>query len=176
MKDFLWGLFILFTNIIMFLHSHLLRRLFMKGFCGAWGKDNCILRNCDIRKPKNIYIGSNVAINNNVLLDGRGGRLTLEDCVDVAQDAQIWTLGHDINDISHKTVGADVTIKHHAWICTRAIILPGVTIGEGAVVAAGAVVTKDVPASSIVGGMPAKVIGKRNNPLKYKIKCHPWFI
>ena len=119
------------------------------------GQNSYIARKCDIRKPKNICIGNNVSINKNVLLDGRGGKLTIEDSVDVAKDAQIWTLGHNINDINHRTVGSDVTIRHHAWVCTRAIVLPGVTIGEGAIVAAGAVVTKDVPPYAVVAGVPA---------------------
>lgn len=176
MKDLLYGVFVFLTNIVMFTHMHWLRRAFMKMFCKSWGKNNCILRNCDVRKPNKIYVGSNVVINNNVLLDGRGGELNIEDCVDIAQEVQIWTLEHDINDDNHKTVGSKVTIMHHAWICTRAIILPGVTIGEGAIVAAGAVVTKDVPALSIVGGIPAVEIGKRKNPLNYKLECHTWFL
>ena len=140
------------------------------------GQNSYISSKCDIRKPKNIYVGNNVSINKGVLLDGRGGKLTIEDSVDIAKEAQIWTLGHDINDQNHRTVGENVTIRHHAWICTRAIVLPGVTIGEGAVVAAGAVVTKDVPPCTIVGGVPARIIGKRNNPLTYRLYCKNWFV
>ncbi|MFK1641101.1 DapH/DapD/GlmU-related protein [Bacteroides fragilis] len=61
-----------------------------------------------------------------------------------------------------------VVIEDRVWIGPNAIILHSVTIGEGAVVAAGAVVTKDVPPFSIVGGIPAKVIGSRNSNLKYE--------
>jgi maltose O-acetyltransferase len=64
-------------------------------------------------------------------------------------------------------VGGPVTIHDHAWISARAIILPCVTIGQGAVVAAGAVVTRDVPEYSIVGGVPAKPIGTRPKNLDY---------
>ena len=73
----------------------------------------------------------------------------------------IWTLHHDYNDINFKTVGDRVKIGDYAWICSGAIILPGVEIGEGAVVAAGAVVTKNVDPYCIVGGVPAKKIGER---------------
>ena len=79
----------------------------------------------------------------------------------IATGAFIWTLHHDYNDVNFKSVGAPVTIGHHSWICSRAIILPGVNIGEYAVVASGAVVTKDVPPYAIVGGVPAKIIGHR---------------
>ncbi|MBC2722396.1 MAG: hypothetical protein HGJ97_06900 [Desulfosporosinus sp.] len=62
-------------------------------------------------------------------------------------------------DVNFKSVGAPVTIDHHSWICSRAIMLPGINIGAYAVVASGAVVTKDVPPYAVVGGVPAKVIG-----------------
>lgn len=65
-------------------------------------------------------------------------------------------------------------ISDRAWIAYRAIILPGVTIGEGAVVGAGAVVMKDVEPYTIVGGNPAKVIKKRSLDLDYTLKYNPW--
>ena len=114
-------------------------------------------------------------VNHNVLLDGRGGLLTLANNVDVAQEVVIWTLGHDVHDDFHRDIVAPVTIENYVWIGHRAIIMPGVTLGRGAVVAAGAVVTKSVPAMSIVAGVPAKVIGQRQSALSY-IKFHrPWF-
>lgn len=147
----------------------------MKVFCGAWGKNSSILRNCDVRTLRNIYVGNGVVINNRVLLDGRGGKLVIEDNADIAQDVQIWTRQHDQNDNNHTAIGGDVIIGHHAWICSRSIILPGVVIGAGAVVAAGAVVTKDVPPGMVVGGVPAKIISQRDNDLTYKLCYRPWF-
>lgn len=79
----------------------------------------------------------------------------------MATGVKIWTLHHDYNDIHFKCVGGPVYIGDFSWICSYSIILPGVTIGKGAVVAAGAVVTKDVAPYTIVGGVPAKVIGRR---------------
>lgn len=66
-------------------------------------------------------------------------------------------------------------IEDHAWIGARVIILPGVTVGEGAVVAAGAVVTRSVPPYAVVGGVPAKRIGERNRDLLYRTKFSPFF-
>ena len=113
-----------------------------------------------IREPKNITIGTGSTIGPKVLLDGRCG-LKIGKSVVVAYEAIIWTLNHDYNDVHFCGKGAPVTIEDYAWICSRSIILPGVTIGEGAVVASGALVTHDVAPYTIVGGVPAKVIGMR---------------
>jgi maltose O-acetyltransferase len=67
-----------------------------------------------------------------------------------------------------------VVIGDHAWIGYRALVLPGVTIGEGGVVAAGAVVTKDVPPYAIVAGNPARVVGQRTRDLTYELDYRPW--
>lgn len=113
-----------------------------------------------IRAPKGIHIGSNVSIGPGVLLDGRKG-LEIGNSAVIAYDAIIWTLNHDYNDVHFVGKGAPVKIGSYAWVCSRSVILPGITVGEGAVVATGAVVTKDVPPYTIVGGIPAKVIGTR---------------
>ena len=113
-----------------------------------------------IRAPKGIHIGSNVSIGPGVLLDGRKG-LEIGNSAVIAYDAIIWTLNHDYNDVHFAGKGAPVKIGSYAWVCSRSVILPGITVGEGAVVATGAVVTKDVPPYTIVGGIPAKIIGTR---------------
>ena len=113
-----------------------------------------------IRNPKGISIGEGVSIGPKVLLDGRKG-LKIGRSVVIAYEAIIWTLNHDYNDVHFCGKGASVEIDDYAWICSRSMILPGIKIGKGAVVASGAIVTKDVPPYSIVAGIPAKVIGKR---------------
>ena len=109
------------------------------------------------------------------MLDGRGGEVIIHDCVDIAQETNIWTLEHDVNDNYHKTKAGDVEIFDHVWIASRVTILPGIKIGRGAVIAACSVVTKDVPEKAIVAGIPAKIIGYRNNDLKYKNHYYPYF-
>jgi len=79
----------------------------------------------------------------------------------------IYTLQHDMESPSFDAVGAPVIIEDYVYIGPRAIILPGVRIGYGAVVGAGAVVTKDVPPYAVVGGVPAKFIHERNHDLDY---------
>ena len=114
-----------------------------------------------IRAPKGIRIGDEVNIGPGVLLDGRCG-LTIGNKVTISYEAIVWTQSHDYNSPNFAGKGAPVTIGNKAWICSRAIILPGITVGEGAVVASGAVVTHDVPPYTVVGGIPARAIGMRN--------------
>lgn len=113
-----------------------------------------------IRMPRGIAIENGCSIGPKVLLDGRKG-LKIGKNVTIAYEAIIWTLNHDYNDVHFCGKGAPVTISDYVWICSRAIILPGVTIGEGAIVASGAIVTKDVPPYAVVAGVPARIIGQR---------------
>lgn len=113
-----------------------------------------------IRQPNKIIIEDGVSVGPKVLLDGRNG-LTIRKNAVIAYEAIIWTLNHDYTDENFCGKGAPVEIGAYSWICSRSIILPGIKIGEGAVVASGAVVTKDVLPYTVVGGVPAKVIGQR---------------
>ncbi len=122
-----------------------------------------------IRHPKGITIGSGSSIGPKVLLDGRCG-LTIGKNAVIAYEAILWTLNHDYNDIHFCGKGAPVSIGDYAWICSRSIVMPGVNIGEGAVVASGAIVTKDVPPYAVVAGVPARVISERKH-LDYDYGC-----
>ncbi len=94
--------------------------------------------------------------------------ISIGDYVCINDGVIILTASHDIHDPAWKHKKAPVVIKNYAWLATNAIILPGVQIGEGAVVGAGAVVTKDVPDYAIVGGNPAKILSnKRVKNLNY---------
>jgi maltose O-acetyltransferase len=115
-----------------------------------------------IRNHKGLTIKDGVIIGPGVLLDARNG-LTIEKCAVIAYQAIIWTWNHDYNDANFRGNGAPVSIGAYSWICSRSIILPGVSIGEGSIVASGAIVTKDVPPYSVVAGIPAKVIKKREH-------------
>lgn len=165
----------LILPMLMSIPSRTIRRFVVKSVVRQLGSNVAILRNVEFMYPKNITIGDNSVINTKVLLDGRGGELKIGRNVDIAREVNIWTLEHDINDENHMTKGGEVIIEDYVWIASRATILPGVKIGRGAVVASGAVVTKDVPTMSIVGGVPAKVIGQRNNQLTYQLNFHPIF-
>lgn len=121
-----------------------------------------------VRLPKRIAIGARTIIGEGCVLDGRSGLIIGTD-VNISSQVQIWTLQHDYRDAAFGTVGGQTIISDHAWISARAILLPGVTIGEGAVVAAGALVTDDVPAYTVVGGVPARRIADRPSPMAYEL-------
>ena len=107
-------------------------------------------------------------------MDGRGG-LKIGNNVDIARDVCIWTAEHNVHSDTHEYVSDGVEIGDYVWIASRAIVLPGVKIGRGAVVAAGSVVTKDVAPMVVVGGVPAKIIGKRQSSLGYILKYRTYF-
>lgn len=111
-----------------------------------------------INYGKHTKIGKNVFINFDCVFLDLGG-ITIEDNVLIAPKVSLLSEGHPVSpDNRQSLVPGHVHIKKNAWIGAGAMILPGVTIGENAVVAAGAVVSKDVPANTIVGGVPAKII------------------
>jgi len=124
---------------------------------------------------KNINIGDDTIIGDHAFLDGRD-KLFIGNHVDIASEVMIYNSEHDIESVNFQAIHKPVTVEDYVFIGPRAIILPGVTIGKGAVVAAGAVVTKNVEAFQIVGGIPATIIGKRNNrDLHYKLGRAAWF-
>jgi acetyltransferase-like isoleucine patch superfamily enzyme len=111
-----------------------------------------------INYGKHITIGKNVFINFDCIFLALGG-ITIEDDVLIGPKVSLITENHPLNPEDRKGLTAKpILIKKNAWIGANATILPGVTIGENAVVAAGAVVSKDVPDNTIVGGIPAKFI------------------
>ena len=113
-------------------------------------------------QPSNISIGSDTTVGDHVFLDGRAP-ITIGNHVDIASSVFIYNSEHDINKHDFSAREEPVEIGDYVFIGPRAIILPGVKIGKGAIVGAGAVVTKDIPDFAISGGVPAKVIGERKN-------------
>lgn len=105
---------------------------------------------------KNMKIGSHVFINHGLTVMARGG-IEIENDVMIGPGASLLTANHDLYDHQVLLCGK-ITIKKNAWIGAKAMILPGVTVGENAVVAGGAVVTKDVEPNTVVGGNPAKIL------------------
>ncbi len=111
-----------------------------------------------INYGKNTKIGKNVFINFDCIFLDLGG-ITIEDNVLIAPKVSLLSEGHPISPEDRQSlVPGHIHIKRNAWIGANATILPGVTVGENAVVAAGAVVSKDVPDNTIAGGIPARTV------------------
>lgn len=154
---------------------HSIRRFFYLS-CGMWiGRGSAVHMGAVFYDPRNIAIGEDSIIGENAVLDGRD-KLIIGSHVDIASEVMIYNGQHDINDKGFKGIFEPVIINDYVFIGPRAIILPGVTIGRGAVVAAGAVVTKDIPDFMIAGGVPARIIGeRRNKDPHYKLGRAAWF-
>ena len=108
----------------------------------------------------NIHIGENVFFNSGCRFQDQGG-IFIGDNVLIGHNVVLATINHDLNPTNRGTnLPAPIHIGNNVWIGANATVLPGVTIGNNAVIAAGAVVTKDVPSDTVVGGVPAKAIRK----------------
>lgn len=168
-----------FENMLMawtgHMPSHHFRRFVYRLGGMKLGKGSAIHTEAKFYNAKNIVIGRDTIIGEGAVLDGRE-KLTIGDHVDIASEVMIYNGEHDVNDPAFSPVFAPVEIGDYVFIGPRAIILPGVKIGKGAVIAAGAVVTRDVPEFMIVGGVPAKEIGERKvkNP-NYHLGRAAWF-
>ena len=171
-KIYLSCIFHFLLNFVMAVPVHFIRKKSLKFLLKYQGKHNVFCRHVEIRSPYRVSVGDYSVINKHVLLDGRGGQLTIGANVDIAQEVNIWTEQHDYDDPMYGNKGGNVIIDDYVWIASRATILPGVHIGRGAVVASGAVVTKDVPPLAIVGGVPAKILKYRKDCMKYKLGFH----
>ena len=148
------------NHFLAYFPSRNFRKFMLRLFGAKIGINVTIFSGFHIRAPQKLYIEDGCSIGPKVLLDSRNG-LKIGKNVTIAYEAIIWTLNHDYNDIDFRGIGNEVIINEFAWICSRSIILPGVTIGKGAVIASGAIVTKNVGDFEIWGGIPAKRIGYR---------------
>lgn len=147
-------------------------RILLYKFMGLKIGHSIIFRRTEILEPQKIKIGNNCSIGWFCLLDGRGG-IKIGNNVNISSYVKIITAGHDIKSPYFIGTQAPVIIENNVWLATGCTILEGVHIGEGAVVAAGAVVTKDIPPFTVVGGIPAKKISEREKNLDYKIQLPP---
>lgn len=118
--------------------------------------------------PEGLRVGPYCTLGNDGFYDARDG-ITIGQCVSIAGEVRIYTREHDLDDPNFQEFGGPVTIHDYACIGSRVTILPRITIGYGAVVASGAVVTKDVPPYAVVAGVPAKFIRERSHDLRYKL-------
>lgn len=122
-----------------------------------------------MRAAHKIRVGDDTWLDEHVRLDGRGG-LVVGSHVSMGAGVQVWTAQHDWRAADFAYTSAPVTVGDRAWVCARAVVLPGVSIGEGAVIAAGAVVVDDVPAWTVAAGVPARVVAERPAGQRYVLE------
>lgn len=139
------------------------------------GKDSYIHTWVRFTIPKRLKIGDNCTINFGCHLDVRGD-LEIGNNVMIGHNCKIYTCGHDIDDDNFGTITGKVIIGDNVVIFPNALIMPGITIGNNAIVLNGSVVTKDIAAGSVVGGNPARLIRQRNCDPQYQLNYKYWFI
>lgn len=136
-------------------------RIFLLKLFGAkvqWSSN--VLPSCMVWQPWNLTMGAYACLSENVDCY-TVAPIVIGDQATVSQGVKLCTAGHDISSKIMELTYRPIVIGANAWVSGWAIVLPGVTIGEGSVVAAGAVVSKDVDSWSVVGGNPAKFIKRR---------------
>lgn len=159
------------------LYNHIptffLKNHFLNLFGIKLGKFSYIHSPVRLYRTNNLVVGTNSVINKHCLLDNREC-IKIGNSVSIAHDCKIYTCGHNITSPFFEIKCGSVYIGDFVSVFSSAMIMPGVTIGEGAVILPGSVVTKDVENFSIVGGVPAKHIRFRPKPLLYKLNYGWW--
>ena len=132
---------------------------FLKSRLKFCGDDVYFYPGISVNIPETISIGNHTHLGENVHLRG-GGKILIGDWCQIANNTIIVTSGHPIDGGKYygRSVFNDIQIGNNVWIGSGVIILPGVTVGENSVIAAGSVVTKDVQSNILAGGVPAKKI------------------
>lgn len=172
MKKYYTGAYLFIGFIVGRIPNHPLRLFFYRNiYRMKIGKRTSVHWRAVFMVPRGVVIGKNSIIGNDCFLDGRRG-LTIGENVNIGGHVQIFTLEHDPQSSSFGVQGGPVIVEDYVYIASRATILPDVRIGTGAVVAAGAVVSKDVEPYTIVGGVPARPIGNRTKHLNYTLDFH----
>lgn len=158
----LWG-----NRIVNKLPSRHLRKWFYQLLGAQFGNNSSICRRVEILLPKGLRLGDSVAVGWFAELDARGG-IWIDHDTNISSHAKLITGSHDIDDPEFTADFLPIHIGHHCWVGTGAMILQGVKIGDGAVICAGAVVTKNIAPWSVVAGVPAKVIRQRSQNMAYR--------
>lgn len=165
---FLFSVYSYASNILWLVLDVLpqfVRKIFFLIAFKKFGRNCMVDYRCFIRYPWMVSFGNGVLLNRGCELypsmRSDHGYITLEDNAVLGPRVVIFSAGHDYSSLDLPDTSAPVVICRHAWIGGNTTILPGVVIGEGAIVGASSVVTKNIPAYSVAVGNPAKVIKRR---------------
>ncbi len=160
LESYLLDFTLMCLDLTTLIPSHTLRNFIWRSVGIKIGKSSTLHTGVRVYDPRNIQVGVGTIIGRGVFIDGRD-KVSIGSHTSIASEAMIYSSEHDLAAADFRAVSEPVKIGDYVFIGPRSIILPGVTIGDRAVVGAGAVVTKDVGEGEIVGGVPAKVIGER---------------
>jgi acetyltransferase-like isoleucine patch superfamily enzyme len=155
-------LFLVVVNALLRLPGHTFRVWVLRHLC-LWsvGAGTVVERGMTVTVRGGVTVGEACIVNHSVTLDGRGG-LRVGDRVNISPEVLVLTADHNVDSPSLQWRRRPVSLGSRSWIATRALVLPGSAVGEGAVVSAGAVVVGEVPAFTVVAGVPARPV--RNRP------------
>jgi putative colanic acid biosynthesis acetyltransferase WcaF len=151
-----------------------LRMAWLRASGATLGEGSAVFWGTTVFNARDLVVGARSVISFRCVLDARGG-LSIGDDVVVASDVQIISGGHDVDDPGFASFFLPVVVGDRVWLASRTTLLAGVRVGEAAVVAACALVTEDVPAYTVVGGVPARPVRERARDLTYRIGRHPRF-
>lgn len=164
-----------YNHWITNLPNHSLRIFYLRHVIGIQIGQECFIHMGCFFEGNNIFIGNNTVIGRNCYLGGSGGTLTIKNNVSITAQTYIFCATHLTNSSTFECTHKDVIIEDYAFIGARAMILPGVRIGKGAILGAASTATKNIPDYSVYAGAPAKEVGKRNQNLIYKLQYSPFF-
>ena len=158
MRRLAYDAYLRLVNVLLRVPGHRVRRLvFVRLVRADAAGDVSLERGVRVTEKGGVTVGDHTNINTGVVLDGRGG-LEIGSKVNISPEALILTAEHDPRSPDFGGVTSSVVIGDRVWIAARAMVLPGSRVGEGAVVAAGAVVRGEVEPWSIVAGNPARIV------------------
>ena len=163
-----------FLNISKEVFPYPLRNIWLRLFGIKIPFSSSMHRNCRFFHVGKMTVGKHSVINSGCYLDNRRG-VSIGKNVGIAHNTKIYTLGHNINSPKFETKGAEVKIEDNCFIFSNVMIMPGVTIHEGAIVLPGSVVTKNVAAYTVVGGNPAQYIKDRPKNTNYTVNYNYYF-
>lgn len=162
----------IFNKVITFVPILRFRLAWLRAAGAQLATDAAIFCGAQVLNPRGLRVGRRTAIGWRTFLDARGG-IEVGDDVNVASDCHILTADHDVRSPAFEARFAPVKLDDFVSIGTRGLVLKGVTVARGGVVAAGAVVNRDVPALVVVAGVPARQIAHRPAELSYQITAPP---
>lgn len=163
----------LYNDLCGHLPSRALRHAYLRRWLGRLGEGSSVDMRCRFLNGRKVRLGDRTILNFGTVMDGRIHPIETGHDVSIGPGAVLLTLGHDPHCPRFSDKGGPVLVGDYAWIGYGALVCPGVRIGEGAVVGAGSVVSRDVEPWTVVAGNPARPVSKRCIDPAYRLRYSP---